>query len=54
MCSVKVIVPRSSIPGGEFSSRDRCGILLSIKTVFPRPGARVWYDDQRDVHRQIL
>ena len=28
--------------------------LLSIKTVFPRPGARVWYDDQRDVHRQIL
>ena len=23
--------------------------LLSIKTVFPRPGARVWYDDQRDV-----
>jgi len=27
--------------------------LLSIKTVFPRPGARVWYDDQRHVHRQI-
>lgn len=27
--------------------------LLSIKTVFPRPGAKVWYDDQRDVHRQI-
>jgi len=27
--------------------------LLSIKTVFPRSGARVWYDDQRDVHRQI-
>lgn len=27
--------------------------LLSIKTVFPRPGARVWYDDQREVHRQI-
>lgn len=27
---------------------------LSIKTVFPRPGARVWYDDQRDVHRQIF
>ena len=21
--------------------------LLSIKTVFPRPGLRVWYDDQR-------
>jgi putative restriction endonuclease len=27
--------------------------LLSIKTVFPKPGARVWYDDQRHVHRQI-
>ena len=27
--------------------------LLSIKTVFPRPGARVWYDDQLEVHRQI-
>ena len=27
---------------------------LSIKTVFPRPGARVWYDDQRNVHRQIF
>jgi len=27
--------------------------LLSIKTVFPRSGARVWYDDQRNVHRQI-
>ncbi|PTQ78226.1 hypothetical protein C8R21_1431, partial [Nitrosospira multiformis] len=21
--------------------------LLSIKTVFPKPGAKVWYDDQR-------
>ncbi|MEG9862247.1 MAG: HNH endonuclease [Parvularculales bacterium] len=28
--------------------------LLSIKTVFPKPGQRVWYDDQLDVHRQIL
>ena len=28
--------------------------LLSIKTVFPRPGARIWYDDQREVHRQIF
>jgi len=27
--------------------------LLSIKTVFPRPGGKVWYDDQREVHRQI-
>ncbi len=28
--------------------------LLSIKTVFPRPGGKIWYDDQRDVHRQIF
>ena len=28
--------------------------LLSIKTVFPSPGGRVWYDDQRQVHRQIF
>jgi putative restriction endonuclease len=28
--------------------------LLSIKTVFPRPGRKVWYDDQREVHRQIF
>jgi putative restriction endonuclease len=27
--------------------------LLSIKTVFPRRGTRVWYDDQREAHRQI-
>lgn len=27
--------------------------LLSIRTVFPKPGARVWYDDQREVHGQI-
>jgi putative restriction endonuclease len=28
--------------------------LLSIKTIFPKPGGKVWYDDQRDVHRQIF
>jgi len=28
--------------------------LLSIKTVFPKTGNRVWYDDQREVHRQIF
>jgi putative restriction endonuclease len=28
--------------------------LLSIKTVFPKPGGKVWYDDQRDVHRQVF
>ncbi len=28
--------------------------LLSITTVFASPGRRVWYDDQREVHRQIF
>jgi putative restriction endonuclease len=32
---------------------QRMRFLLSIRTVFPKTGARVWYDDQRDVHRQI-
>ena len=27
--------------------------LLSIKTVYPAAGRRIWYDDQRQVHRQI-
>jgi putative restriction endonuclease len=27
--------------------------LLSVKTVFPRAGARVWYDDQREAQQQI-
>jgi hypothetical protein len=26
---------------------------LSVRTVFPRSGAKVWYDDQRQVHQQI-
>lgn len=31
----------------------RMQFLLSLRTVFPRPGGKVWYDDQREVHRQI-
>ncbi|MDE0102454.1 MAG: HNH endonuclease [Bryobacterales bacterium] len=27
--------------------------LLSIKTVYPRPGARIWYRDQENAHEQI-
>jgi hypothetical protein len=33
---------------------QQMGFLLSIKTVFPKPGGKVWYDDQREVHRQIF
>src|SRR5215472_10252646 len=28
--------------------------LLSIKTVYPKPGGKVWYDDQREIHRKIF
>lgn len=28
--------------------------LLSVRTVFPSIGRKIWYDDQRQVHRQIL
>jgi putative restriction endonuclease len=32
---------------------QRLQYLLSIRTVYPKAGARVWYDDQREVHAQI-
>jgi len=37
---------------GIFKPRQMA-YLLSIRTVFPRKGGRIWYDDQREVHRQI-
>jgi putative restriction endonuclease len=37
---------------GIFKAR-KMRFLLSIRTVFPKPGARVWYDDQKQVHKQI-
>jgi putative restriction endonuclease len=46
-------VPLVNPQRGIFKPRQM-RFLLSIKTVFPRPGARVWYDDQREVHRQIF
>jgi len=33
---------------------QRMRFLLSIRTVYPKPGGKVWYDDQRNVHRQIF
>jgi putative restriction endonuclease len=45
---------RWSIHGAESSSRRKCDLLLSINTVFPKIGNRLWYDDQRDVHRHIF
>jgi putative restriction endonuclease len=45
-------IPLINPQRGIFRPRQM-GHLLSIKTVFPRSGARVWYDDQREVHQQI-
>lgn len=46
-------IPLVNPQRGIFKPR-RMQYLLSIKTVFPRPGARIWYDDQRKVHGQIF
>jgi hypothetical protein len=45
-------IPLINPQRGIFKPR-KMEYLLSIKTVFPRRGARVWYDDQREAHRQI-
>ena len=45
-------IPLVNPQRGIFKPRQM-RFLLSIKTVFPRPGGKVWYDDQREVHRQI-
>ena len=46
-------VPLVNPQRGIFKPRSM-RYLLSIRTVFPRLGGRVWYDDQREVHRQIF
>jgi putative restriction endonuclease len=45
-------IPLINPQRGVFKPRQMSG-LLSIRTVFPRRGGRVWYDDQREAHRQI-
>jgi putative restriction endonuclease len=45
-------IPLINPQRGIFKPRQMSG-LLSIRTVFPRRGGRVWYDDQREAHRQI-
>jgi putative restriction endonuclease len=45
-------IPLINPQRGIFKPRQM-RFLLSIRTVFPRPGAKVWYEDQRNVHRQI-
>jgi putative restriction endonuclease len=46
-------VPLVNPQRGIFKPRQM-RFLLSIRTVFPTPGGKVWYDDQRHVHRQIF
>ena len=45
-------IPLINPQRGIFKPRQM-RFLLSIKTVVPRRGGRVWYDDQREAHRQI-
>jgi putative restriction endonuclease len=45
-------IPLVNPQRGIFKPRQMAG-LLSIRTVFPRSGGRVWYEDQREAHRQI-
>jgi putative restriction endonuclease len=45
-------IPLINPQRGIFKPRQMAR-LLSIRTVFPRRGGRVWYDDQREAHRQI-
>jgi putative restriction endonuclease len=45
-------IPLVNPQRGIFKPR-RMRYLLSIRTVFPTAGRRVWYDDQREVHAQI-
>lgn len=47
-----VRIPLVNPQRGIFKPRQM-QYLLSIRTVFPKPGNRVWYDDQRQVHKQI-
>jgi len=46
-------IPLINPQRGIFKPRSM-RFLLSIRTVFPKPGGKIWYDDQRDVHRQIF
>ncbi|RYD14467.1 MAG: HNH endonuclease [Lysobacteraceae bacterium] len=38
---------------GIFKPREM-RFTLSIRTVYPRPGAKIWYDDQTRVHQQLF
>ena len=46
-------IPLVNLRRGIFKPR-KMRYLLSIRTVFPTPGKKVWYDDQREIHRRII
>jgi putative restriction endonuclease len=46
-------IPLVNLRRGIFKPKQM-RYLLSIRTVFPRSGARIWYDDQRHVHKQLF
>jgi hypothetical protein len=37
-----------------YSEYGPCHYLLSIKSVYRKPGGKVWYNDQREVYRHIF
>jgi putative restriction endonuclease len=45
-------IPLINPQRGIFKPRQMAA-LLSIRTVYPQQGRRVWYDDQRAAHQQI-
>jgi len=45
-------IPLINPQRGIFKPKEM-SFLLSVRTVFPATGRKVWYDDQRDVHQQI-
>jgi putative restriction endonuclease len=45
-------VPLINPQRGIFKPRSMAH-LLSVRTVFPRTGTKVWYDDQRVVHERV-
>jgi hypothetical protein len=46
-------IPLINPQRGIFKPRQMEHLFERIKTVFPRKGGRIWYDDQREVHQQI-
>jgi hypothetical protein len=44
----------SLIRSAALLSLNKCNSFFSIKTLFPKPDGKVWYDGKRDVYKQIF